>query len=169
MRSESSRVVCKPSSSCAASTRSCTTPVRILFTIPCAKVGVADLMRRPATLFKEIGFNQPTAVGLIISGTNFIFTLFALQYIDIIGRRKIMVWTAPGMIVGLVLASVAFHCTSLPLPLPLITLSRSLSLIHKLTLTHPRLPTQSSRSRPAATSSTARNTRTPGPRSSSSP
>ena len=73
-------------------------------------------MRRPATLFKEIGFNQPTAVGLIISGTNFIFTLFALQYIDIIGRRKIMVWTAPGMIVGLVLASVAFHCTS-PLPL----------------------------------------------------
>ena len=69
-------------------------------------------MRRLATLFKEIGFDQPTAVGLIISGTNFLFTLFALKYIDIIGRRKIMVWTAPGMIVGLVLASVAFHCTS---------------------------------------------------------
>ena len=69
-------------------------------------------MRRQATLFKEIGFNQPTAVGLIISGTNFIFTLFALQYIDIIGRRKIMIISAPGMIVGLVLASVAFHCTS---------------------------------------------------------
>ena len=26
------------------------------------------------------------------------------------GRRKIMVWTAPGMIFGLVLASVSFHC-----------------------------------------------------------
>ena len=77
-----------------------------------------QLMRLPsATLFKEIGFDQPTAVGLIVSGTNFIFTLFALKYIDIIGRRKIMVWTAPGMIVGLVLASVAFHCT-FPLPLP---------------------------------------------------
>ncbi|KAF9813399.1 hypothetical protein IEO21_05633 [Rhodonia placenta] len=62
-----------------------------------------------ATLFKEIGFNQPTAVGLIISGTNFLFTLFALKYIDIIGRRRIMVWSSPGMIVGLTLASIAFH------------------------------------------------------------
>jgi MFS transporter, SP family, solute carrier family 2 (myo-inositol transporter), member 13 len=64
-----------------------------------------------ATLFKEIGFNQPTAVGLIVSGTNFIFTLVALKYIDIVGRRKIMVISAPGMIFGLTLASIAFHCT----------------------------------------------------------
>ncbi|KAI0332255.1 general substrate transporter [Cubamyces sp. BRFM 1775] len=71
--------------------------------------GFNTLMYYSATLFKEIGFDQPTAVGLIVSGTNFIFTLIALKYIDIIGRRKIMVWSAPGMIVGLVLASVAFH------------------------------------------------------------
>ncbi|KAI0752753.1 general substrate transporter [Daedaleopsis nitida] len=66
-----------------------------------------------ATLFKEIGFDQPTAVGLIVSGTNFIFTLVALKYIDIIGRRKIMIWSAPGMVVGLVLASIAFHFLTL--------------------------------------------------------
>ncbi|RPD61622.1 general substrate transporter [Lentinus tigrinus ALCF2SS1-7] len=71
--------------------------------------GFNTLMYYSATLFKEIGFDQPTAVGLIISGTNFIFTLLALKYIDIIGRRRIMIWSAPGMIVGLVLASVAFH------------------------------------------------------------
>ncbi|KAL1948431.1 hypothetical protein VTO73DRAFT_12506 [Trametes versicolor] len=71
--------------------------------------GFNTLMYYSATLFKEIGFDQPTAVGLIVSGTNFIFTLLALKYIDIIGRRKIMLWSAPGMIVGLVLASVAFH------------------------------------------------------------
>ena len=65
-----------------------------------------------ATLFKEIGFDKPTAVGLIVSGTNFIFTLFALKYIDIIGRRKIMIFSAPGMVFGLVLASIAFHCES---------------------------------------------------------
>lgn len=65
-----------------------------------------------ATLFKEIGFDQPTAVGLIVSGTNFLFTLIALKYIDIIGRRKIMIFSAPGMVVGLVLASISFHCTS---------------------------------------------------------
>ena len=34
-----------------------------------------------ASLFQEIGFNQPTVVGLIISGTNFVFTLVALKFI----------------------------------------------------------------------------------------
>jgi hypothetical protein len=75
--------------------------------------GFNTLMYYSATLFKEIGFNQPTAVGLIVSGTNFLFTLFALKYIDIIGRRRILLWSMPGMIFGLVLASVAFHCTRL--------------------------------------------------------
>ncbi|KAF7973081.1 hypothetical protein HWV62_16278 [Athelia sp. TMB] len=71
--------------------------------------GFNTLMYYSATLFKEIGFNQPTAVGLIVSGTNFLFTLIALKYIDIIGRRRIMVLSAPGMIFGLTLASIAFH------------------------------------------------------------
>ncbi|KIP05610.1 hypothetical protein PHLGIDRAFT_73996 [Phlebiopsis gigantea 11061_1 CR5-6] len=70
--------------------------------------GFNTLMYYSATLFKEIGFNQPTAVGLIVSGTNFIFTLFALKYIDIIGRRKIMLFSAPGMVIGLTLASISF-------------------------------------------------------------
>lgn len=72
--------------------------------------GFNTLMYYSATLFAEIGFDQPTAVGLIISGTNFLFTLVALKWIDSIGRRRIMLISAPGMIVGLVLASVAFHC-----------------------------------------------------------
>lgn len=71
--------------------------------------GFNTLMYYSATLFKEIGFNQPTAVGLIVSGTNFLFTLIALKYIDIIGRRRIMILSAPGMIFGLTLASIAFH------------------------------------------------------------
>ena len=72
--------------------------------------GFNTLMYYSATLFKEIGFNQPTAVGLIISGTNFIFTLIALKWIDKIGRRRIMIWSAPGMVVGLTLASISFFC-----------------------------------------------------------
>ncbi|KAJ3823509.1 general substrate transporter [Lentinula raphanica] len=71
--------------------------------------GFNTLMYYSATLFQEIGFNQPTAVSLIVSGTNFIFTLVALKWIDQIGRRRIMLWSAPGMIFGLVLASIAFH------------------------------------------------------------
>lgn len=74
--------------------------------------GFNTLMYYSATLFKDIGFDQPTAVGLIVSGTNFIFTLFALKWIDKIGRRNIMVWTAPGMIFGLTFASICFHCES---------------------------------------------------------
>ncbi|KIJ25725.1 hypothetical protein M422DRAFT_785451 [Sphaerobolus stellatus SS14] len=43
----------------------------------------------------------------------FLFTLVALKYIDIIGRRKIMVWTLPGMIFGLTLAAISFHFLTL--------------------------------------------------------
>lgn len=71
--------------------------------------GFNTLMYYSATLFKDLGFNQPTAVGLIVSGTNFLFTIFALKYIDIIGRRKIMIWSAPGMVSGLTLGSISFH------------------------------------------------------------
>ncbi|KAF5384690.1 hypothetical protein D9757_006243 [Collybiopsis confluens] len=71
--------------------------------------GFNTLMYYSATLFQEIGFNQPTAVSLIVSGTNFIFTLVALKWIDQVGRRRIMLWSAPGMILGLTLASIAFH------------------------------------------------------------
>ncbi|KAF8979733.1 general substrate transporter [Cyathus striatus] len=53
--------------------------------------GFNTLMYYSATLFKQIGFNQPTA------------------WIDQVGRRRIMIYSAPGMIVGLVLAAIAFH------------------------------------------------------------
>ncbi|EPS93747.1 hypothetical protein FOMPIDRAFT_1026440 [Fomitopsis schrenkii] len=71
--------------------------------------GFNTLMYYSATLFEEIGFSDSIAVSLIVSGTNFVFTLFALKYIDIIGRRKIMVFSAPGMIIGLVVAAISFH------------------------------------------------------------
>ncbi|CCO27252.1 Myo-inositol transporter 1 [Rhizoctonia solani AG-1 IB] len=35
--------------------------------------------------------------------------MVALKYIDIVGRRKIMLFTPPGMIFGLVLASISFY------------------------------------------------------------
>ncbi|CDO72571.1 hypothetical protein BN946_scf184983.g54 [Trametes cinnabarina] len=41
-----------------------------------------------------------------------IFTLVALNYIDIINRSRILIFSVPSMIVGLVLASVAFHFTT---------------------------------------------------------
>jgi len=71
--------------------------------------GINTLLYYSATLFANIGFDNPTAVGLIVSGTNFIGTLVALKYIDIVGRRRIMCITLPGMVIGLILASISFH------------------------------------------------------------
>ncbi|EPQ29075.1 uncharacterized protein PFL1_03364 [Pseudozyma flocculosa PF-1] len=71
--------------------------------------GFNTLMYYSATIFAAIGFSNPTAVSLIVSVTNFLATLVALKYIDIIGRRRIMLWTVPGMVLGLTFAAVCFH------------------------------------------------------------
>lgn len=71
--------------------------------------GFNALMYFSATIFQSVGFNNPTAVSLIISGTNFVFTLVAFLCIDRIGRRRILLCTIPGMVVGLAVASIAFH------------------------------------------------------------
>ena len=49
------------------------------------------------------------ATGLIIASTNCIMTVIALGMIDRVGRRRILLWTIPGMIVGLGIASLSFH------------------------------------------------------------
>jgi len=71
--------------------------------------GFNTLMYYSASLFQAVGFNNPTAVGLIVAGTNFLFTLVALKWIDRIGRRRIMLWSSPFMVVGLVLAAISFY------------------------------------------------------------
>ncbi|TIB16773.1 hypothetical protein E3P92_01201 [Wallemia ichthyophaga] len=71
--------------------------------------GFNTLMYYSSTLFAQIGFDQPTATGLIVSGTNFLGTLFALKYIDVIGRRRIMLISAPMLVVSLTFASICFH------------------------------------------------------------
>lgn len=74
-----------------------------------------------ATLFKAVGFDNPTATGLIIASVNFVFTCLALRMVDPIGRRRVMIFSAPGMIISLALAAISFHCKSrlLPFLLPL--------------------------------------------------
>lgn len=71
--------------------------------------GFNALMYFSATIFKSVGFDNPTAVSLIVAGTNFVFTLVAFLCIDRIGRRRILLCTIWGMVLGLVVASVAFH------------------------------------------------------------
>jgi SP family myo-inositol transporter-like MFS transporter 13 len=61
-----------------------------------------------ATIFSYAGFDNPTLTGLIVSGTNLFFTIVAMFLLDRVGKRRILLLTQPGMILGLALAAVAF-------------------------------------------------------------
>ncbi|KAF4774628.1 myo-inositol transporter [Colletotrichum scovillei] len=60
-------------------------------------------------LFQIVGFSNPVAVGTVVAGTNFIFTVLSIFLIDRIGRRRILLWTMWGMPVCLAVAAIAFH------------------------------------------------------------
>ncbi|KAK9476876.1 hypothetical protein V1514DRAFT_335440 [Lipomyces japonicus] len=71
--------------------------------------GFNSLMYFSATIFQVVGFNKPTAVSLIVAGTNLAFTIIAFLMIDIVGRRRILLSTVWGMAAGLILNAIAFH------------------------------------------------------------
>ncbi|KAK9459195.1 uncharacterized protein V1516DRAFT_681225 [Lipomyces oligophaga] len=71
--------------------------------------GFNSLMYFSSSLFQTVGFDNPTAVSLIISGTNMAFTIVAFLLIDLIGRRRILLCSIPIMAGALVLAAIAFH------------------------------------------------------------
>lgn len=66
-----------------------------------------------ATIFKLVGFKNPTLASLAIASTNFLFTIVALELVDRVGRRRILLCSIPFMILGLL--SVAFGFSFLPL------------------------------------------------------
>lgn len=61
-----------------------------------------------ATIFRLVGFSSPTLTSLSVAITNFAFTLVAFHYIDRVGRRRILLFSIPIMVVGLVLCAFAF-------------------------------------------------------------
>lgn len=61
-----------------------------------------------ATIFTMIGFESPTLTSLTVAVTNFLFTLVALGLIDRIGRRRILLYSIPFMVAGLLLSAYGF-------------------------------------------------------------
>lgn len=61
-----------------------------------------------ATIFTMLGFPIPTLTSLVVAVTNFAFTLIALVYIDRVGRRRILLWSIPFMVLGLLFAGYGF-------------------------------------------------------------
>ncbi len=70
--------------------------------------GFNSLMYYAATIFKMAGFDNPTSVGLIVSGTNWFFGMVCMFIMDRVGKRRILLCTYPFMIAGLALAAIAF-------------------------------------------------------------
>ncbi|KAK0651219.1 general substrate transporter [Cercophora newfieldiana] len=70
--------------------------------------GFNSLMYFSATIFTMLGFPIPTLTSLVVAVTNFAFTLVALVYVDRVGRRRILLWSIPLMVVGLLLAGYGF-------------------------------------------------------------
>ncbi|SPJ74748.1 related to cytochrome P450 CYP4/CYP19/CYP26 subfamilies [Fusarium torulosum] len=70
--------------------------------------GFNSLMYFSATIFKMVGFENPTLASLAIASTNFIFTTVSLAVIDTVGRRRMLLRSMPFMILGLFLAATGF-------------------------------------------------------------
>ncbi|KAB8229633.1 general substrate transporter [Aspergillus alliaceus] len=71
--------------------------------------GFNTLMYYASTLFSIVGFNNPTAVGITVSGTNFVFSIVNLLLVDRFGRRIILTTTVLGMSICMLITAVAFH------------------------------------------------------------
>ncbi|KAF8454411.1 general substrate transporter [Terfezia claveryi] len=85
--------------------------------------GFNSLMYFSATIFSLLNFTNPTATSMLIASTNLLFTLIAFTLIDRIGRRRILLLSIPGMIIGLLLSAYAFSHLDLSSPSTTTTLA----------------------------------------------
>ncbi|EYE93542.1 putative MFS myo-inositol transporter [Aspergillus ruber CBS 135680] len=70
--------------------------------------GFNSLMYFSATIFSMLSFSSPTLTSLSVAMTNFVFTLFAFVFIDRIGRRRILLYSIPVMIISLIVCALSF-------------------------------------------------------------
>lgn len=86
--------------------------IRFIFQFSLTLLLENSLMYFSATIFALVGFTSPTLTSLSIAVTNCLFTFISFAFIDRIGRRRILLWSIPIMISGLILSSIAFkHVT----------------------------------------------------------
>jgi MFS transporter, SP family, solute carrier family 2 (myo-inositol transporter), member 13 len=78
--------------------------------------GFNSLMYFSATIFSLLQFSSPTLTSLSIAVTNFIATIAAFYLIDRVGRRRMLLYTIPGMVVALLLCATAFTFVDLSPP-----------------------------------------------------
>lgn len=70
--------------------------------------GFNSLMYFSATIFSSLSFSSPTLTSLSVAMTNFLFTLLAFVLIDKIGRRRILLYSIPAMVIALFVCALSF-------------------------------------------------------------
>lgn len=60
------------------------------------------------TLFALVGFSNPVAVNLVVSGTNMVSACINMLLVDPVGRRRLLVSTAWGIAAGLLVVAISF-------------------------------------------------------------
>ena len=70
--------------------------------------GFNTLMYYSAKIFAIVGFENATAVAIVVSGTNFLFSIVNLFLVDKFGRRQLLVVTVLGMSICMMIAAVSF-------------------------------------------------------------
>jgi SP family myo-inositol transporter-like MFS transporter 13 len=76
--------------------------------------GFNSLMYFSATIFSSLSFSSPTLTSLTVAVTNFVFTLLAFSLIDRIGRRRILLYSIPIMVLTLLICAIAFSRLNMP-------------------------------------------------------
>ncbi|KAK9321835.1 general substrate transporter [Lipomyces orientalis] len=61
------------------------------------------------TLFALCGFENPIAVSIVVTAANFVAGLGCLRYLDVVGRRRFLIYTMWGTPLTLAIAAVAIH------------------------------------------------------------
>ncbi|KAJ5145419.1 hypothetical protein N7448_002811 [Penicillium atrosanguineum] len=76
--------------------------------------GFNSLMYFSGIIFTSLSFSSPTLTSLTVAVTNFTFTLLAFWLIDRVGRRRILLYSIPVMILALGLCAIAFSSLDIP-------------------------------------------------------
>jgi MFS transporter, SP family, arabinose:H+ symporter len=73
--------------------------------------GINAIIYYAPEIFKSVGFGTDSSLlqTVIIGATNTLFTFVAIQFIDKLGRRKLLLWGVSGMIICLFGVGVVFH------------------------------------------------------------
>ncbi|OXG99960.1 MFS transporter, SP family, solute carrier family 2 (myo-inositol transporter), member 13 [Cryptococcus neoformans] len=72
--------------------------------------GFNTLLYYAGTLFGLLGLSNPALGGLIPAGTNAVFVLIGMSLVDKVGRRGLMLFGVPIMLLGLVWNIIGFYC-----------------------------------------------------------